>query len=131
MKRQFFGSEDIKTLKTLLLEALEIMGPLDDNAIDDIIAILHFKGKIDGGRIRLSQCGVYSTKWRAVMMELINEGLVEKKIRQNKTFYELDDGRKEKIEVKKFKDSLEEIKSISPKERWRLALNLFQQAANQ
>jgi len=113
-----------ENMRTLLLEALDTLGKLNENFINEIVAIFHFLGHTDAGQIRLSQDDVSSLKWEANIADLKDEGLVS--IEQNAyREYSLNE---KPITTKKFRETLKELKEMRS-ENWRKhALELYSSA---
>lgn len=107
-------------LRSLLLEALETFGRLNENSINRIVAIFHYLGKVDGGRIRLSQSDVYSLKWEANVADLRDEGLVGIDQKGYREYFLVN----KKTSSKKHKEILEELKRMSYSERRKITLYL-------
>lgn len=108
-------------LRTLLLEALDTFGNLNENIINDIVAIFHFLGKADAGEIRLSQSDVSSLKWEANIADLKDEGLVSMEQNAYREYFLVE----KKISTKKYRDYLDELKRTSHIERRKLAIYFY------
>ena len=117
-------SKDYKDerLKNLLIQTLKNFDKLNENSINHVVAIFHYLGKINAGRIYMSQSDVFSLKWEAIMADLVEEGLVgieEKSYREyflkNRNFLQPQDD---------LKDALEELKKIPLKEWKKIAIKM-------
>ena len=107
-------------LRSLLLEALDTFGRLNENSINHIVAIFHYLGKVDAGSIRLSQSDVYSLKWESNVADLRDEGLVGIDQKGYREYFLVN----KKTYSKKHEEILEEVKKMSCGERRKIALHL-------
>lgn len=113
-----------ENLRKLLLEMLYTFRVLNENQIDDNVAISHYLGKVDAGEIVLAQGSPYSEKWRANILDLKEEGLVAVEEKGYRVFSLAS----RKRPSTKFLDLLEKLKKMRGIERNELALRLHRQA---
>jgi len=109
-------------LQELLLEALYTFGPLDENHIDDIVAVFHYLGRVDAGEVRLTQGNPHSDKWRVNMIDLIKKRLVTVQDNGYQVF-SLTTGSEPEMKSK-FSDLVRRLRKMNGIERNNLAIKL-------
>lgn len=115
-------------LKNYLCESLEMFGPLKESEIDDLIALGHFKGKIDAGEIKEVQGMPYSRKWRWEMHDLVENDEVSSQGSPPGREFSISEERNN--ETNEYKGFLRSIKSMSSRERFHTAREMYYREKN-
>ena len=108
-------------LRSLLMEALDTFGRLNENSINHIVTIFHYLGKIDAGNIRLSQGDVYSLKWEANVADLREEGFVGIEQKGYREYYLV---KNQRMPNEKNREIWDEVRKMNSRERRKIALHL-------
>jgi len=120
------GKFDYEEVRDALISVLAFFGELNENDIDNILAILHYRRVINLGSIKIVQGNVFSEAWRAVLTDLIKNRWIKVKNSGWLTLSLSEDCQPaQRAAISgKLKDILEDIKKMGKRKRRKTALEL-------